>query len=136
MSRNYVDGDYIIHHQELLFIIFALIKLYYFQGIINVIIHVLHVKMAQTLQQRTIVNGLAEIAAHFAKFRIIYCYVDNTCSCNEYVNGLAEIAAHFAFFLLFTVMWIIHAIVMSTSMKRIKTPHLENMFIKIVNYLK
>ena len=40
MSRNYVDPDYIIHHQELLFIVFALIKLYYFQGIINVIIHV------------------------------------------------------------------------------------------------
>ena len=33
---------------------------------------------AQTLQLRTIVDGLAEIAANFAEFRIIYCCVDNT----------------------------------------------------------
>jgi hypothetical protein len=30
------------------------------------------------LQQRTTVDGLAEIAAHFAEFHIIYCCVDNT----------------------------------------------------------
>ena len=48
--------------------VFALIKLYYFQGIINVIIHVLHLETAQTLQRRTIVDGLTEIAAHFANF--------------------------------------------------------------------
>ena len=30
------------------------------------------------MQRRTIVDVLAEIAAHFAEFRIIYCCVDNT----------------------------------------------------------
>ena len=33
---------------------------------------------AQTLQRRTIIDGLAEIAVHFVEFRIIYCCVDNT----------------------------------------------------------
>ena len=33
---------------------------------------------AQTLQRRMFVVGLAEIAAHYAEFRINYCCVDNT----------------------------------------------------------
>ena len=62
----------------------------------------LHLETAQTLQRRTIGDGLTEIAAHFANFFIIYCYVDNTCSCNEYVDGLAEIAAHIVnFFIIY-----------------------------------
>ena len=43
MSRNYVDLGYTIHHQELLFIVFALTKSLYI-GIVNVIIHVLRVE--------------------------------------------------------------------------------------------
>ena len=43
MSRNYFDPGYTIHHQELLFTVFALIKSLYI-GIVNVIIHALHVE--------------------------------------------------------------------------------------------
>ena len=53
MSRNYVDPGYTIHHQNLLFNLFALIESLYI-GIV-------------------IVDSLAEIAAHFIEFHNAYC---------------------------------------------------------------
>ena len=83
--RRYVD-QFISKICYLLSPVFHKIVVCYFKCIVNVIIHVLHehkqkvgfIATAQTLQRLTFVVGLAEIAAHFAEFRIIYCCVDNT----------------------------------------------------------
>ena len=92
MSRNYVDPDHTIHHHELLSIVFSLIKSLYI-GIVNCKIHVLHVESqlwrnGADIAAGTIVDALAEIAAHLTEFRIIYCCVGKIVVISTFMIGI------------------------------------------------